>query len=143
MKRILAALLIAEALGACTQLSLGSGPMNARFDGAGSTTVSSSGTMVTADGKTLYTFDNDVAGSGKSACNGQCATNWPPLSAKATDAGTELNTASHGDWTVIARDDGSRQWAYRGKPVYLYAKDQKAGDKTGDGVNNLWHVIVR
>jgi len=40
----------------------------------------------------------------------------------------------------VTRDDGSKQWAYKGKPVYLWGKDQKPGDKTGDGFNNVWHV---
>jgi predicted lipoprotein with Yx(FWY)xxD motif len=137
------AVLLVAALGACTQLSLGGAPMGARFEGAGSTTIASPGILVNSAGMTLYTFDRDVAGSGKSVCNGPCAANWPPLSAKATDAGTELNTGGHGDWSVIVRDDGSRQWAYRGKPIYHYAKDQKPGDRTGDGFNGVWHVVVR
>ncbi len=45
-----------------------------------------------------------------------------------------------GDWTIVTRDDGGKQWAYKGKPVYLWAKDQKPGDKTGDGFNSVWHV---
>ena len=40
------------------------------------------------------------------------------------------------------RDDGKKQWAMKGKPLYYWAKDTKAGDMTGDGVaNNSWHVI--
>ena len=42
------------------------------------------GVLTGPNGMTLYTFDNDKAGSGKSVCNGPCATNWPPL--MATDA---------------------------------------------------------
>ena len=45
-----------------------------------------------------------------------------------------------GDWSIITRDDGSKQWAYKGKRVYNWSKDTKAGDKTGDNFNNLWHV---
>ena len=46
-----------------------------------------------------------------------------------------------GDWTIITRDDGLKQWAYKGKPVYAFAKDTKAGDKTGDGfLNGAWHI---
>jgi predicted lipoprotein with Yx(FWY)xxD motif len=82
---------------------------------------------------TLYTFDRDEANSGKSVCNGPCATNWPPLAA-ATDA------KPAGGYTIITRDDGAKQWAYRGKPLYLWAKDQKPGDMTGQGVNNVWQV---
>src|SRR6185503_1135644 len=46
-----------------------------------------------------------------------------------------------GDWTIIARDDGSKQWAYKGKPVYKYSKDTKAGEMTGDGFNGVWHAV--
>ena len=91
------------------------------------------GVFVGPNGMTLYTFDRDAMGSGKSACNGPCATNWPPLMAGAGDSGS-------GDWSVITRDDGSRQWAYKGKPVYYWAKDAKPGDRTGDGFNNAWRL---
>ena len=92
------------------------------------------GVLATSAGATLYTFDKDVANSGKSVCNAQCATNWPPLAAQASDAAS-------GDWSVVARDDGSKQWAYKGWPLYTYAKDAKAGDTTGDGKGNVWHVV--
>lgn len=91
------------------------------------------GAFVGPSGMTLYTFDRDAAGSGKSVCNGPCATNWPPLAAGA-------GAAASGDWTVVTRDDGARQWAYKGKPVYYWVKDAKPGDRTGDGFNNMWRV---
>ena len=91
------------------------------------------GVLVGPNGMTLYTFDRDAPGSGKSECNGPCATNWPPLTASAGDKAST-------DWTIVARDDGSRQWAYKGKPVYFWVKDAKRGDRTGDGVNNVWHL---
>jgi len=89
--------------------------------------------LVDDKGMTLYIFDRDS--SGKSNCNGQCATNWPPLQA-ATDA------KASGDWTVVTRDDGGKQWAYKGKPLYLWNKDTKPGDVTGDGVNSVWHIAA-
>ena len=61
-------------------------------------------------GMTLYTFDKDTAGSGKSVCNGTCANVWPALSAPA-------DAKPSGDWTVVTRDDGSKQWAYKGRPL--------------------------
>lgn len=91
------------------------------------------GLLTNNAGMTLYTFDKDAAGSGKSVCNGQCAVNWPPLKA---DAGQVSD-----DWSIVTRDDGSKQWAYKGKPLYLWIKDQKPGDKTGDGFNNAWRVV--
>jgi predicted lipoprotein with Yx(FWY)xxD motif len=89
------------------------------------------GMITNAAGMTLYTFDKDEAG--KSMCNGPCAANWPPLM-----AGADAKPAS--DYTIINRDDGGKQWAYKGKPLYYWAKDQKPGDKTGDGFNNVWHI---
>lgn len=125
MKNALVAVLLAAVLGACA--SMGGASMPAKFEG---------GLLVNSEGMTLYTFDRDTAGNGKSACNGPCIALWPAL--KAADA-----DRASGDWSVVTRDDGSRQWAYRGKPVYLWVKDQKPGDKTGDGVNKVWHVITQ
>ncbi|WP_459615334.1 COG4315 family predicted lipoprotein [Bordetella sp. 2513F-2] len=92
------------------------------------------GVLVDARGMTLYTFDKDTAGSGKSACNDACAKAWPPLAAPA-------DAKPQGDWSVVVRDDGSRQWAYRGQPVYLYASDAKPGDRQGDNFRSVWHVV--
>ena len=91
------------------------------------------GMLVGPNQMTLYTFDNDVAGSGKSVCNGPCATNWPPLMAADNDQPS-------GDFTVITRDDGKKQWAVKGKPLYYWVKDSKPGDATGEGVNKVWHA---
>ncbi len=96
--------------------------------------VTSNGVLATPAGATLYTFDKDTANSGKSACNGPCAANWPPLAAQASDAPS-------GDYSIVTRDDGSRQWAYKGWPLYTFAKDAKPGDTTGDGKGNVWHLV--
>jgi len=98
---------------------------------AGAPVKAADGMLAGANGMTLYTFDKDAGG--KSMCNGPCAANWPPLMAGAGD------TAS-GDYSIITRDDGGKQWAMKGKPLYYWVKDAKPGDKTGDGVNNVWHV---
>jgi len=88
--------------------------------------------FVDAKGMTLYVFDKDA--TGKSNCNGPCATNWPPLKAAA-------DAKASGDWSVVTRDDGTKQWAYKGKPLYVWAKDAKPGDTTGDGfLNGAWHI---
>jgi predicted lipoprotein with Yx(FWY)xxD motif len=87
--------------------------------------------LTDAKGMTLYTFDKDEGG--KSACYDKCAVNWPPLIAPA-DAKAE------GKYGLTQRTDGSMQWTYDGKPLYLWIKDAKPGDVTGDGVNNVWHI---
>ena len=86
-----------------------------------------------ANGMTLYVFDKDEAGTAKSACNGPCANNWPPLTAAPDDKPA-------GDYAIMTREDGRRQWCYKGKPLYYWVKDQKPGDTTGDGFNKVWHV---
>jgi predicted lipoprotein with Yx(FWY)xxD motif len=99
---------------------------------AASPAVVGDGVLTGSNGMTLYTFDKDA--DGKSMCNGPCATNWPPLYA------TDSDKAS-GDFGIITRDDGKKQWALKGKPLYYWSKDQKPGDKTGDGfLNGAWHI---
>lgn len=85
-------------------------------------------------GITLYSSDKDTASS--QACVTSCLRTWVPL--KAPEA-----TLAVGDWAPIQRaDDGTRQWAYKGKPVYRYANDNIAGDTTGEGVDKVWHAVV-
>ena len=124
MTRRLALIFAALVLAGCAQLATQAGAAPVK---------TSDGVFVNADGMTLYTFDKDVTGSGKSVCNGPCAANWPPLPAAA-------DASASGDWSIIMRDDGSRQWAYKGKPLYRWIKDQKPGDRTGDGFNNAWRL---
>ena len=92
----------------------------------------SNGMLRDSRGMTLYTFDNDKT-PGQSACNGGCLANWPALIAAA-------DAKPMGDWTVITRNDGAKQWAYKGKPLYTYAKDAKPGDMVGENMGNVWHM---
>jgi len=95
----------------------------------------SDGMLVGTNNMTLYTFAKDTAGSGKSMCNGPCAANWPPLL-------VDGSPAVSGDYSVITRDDGKKQLAYKGMPLYFWVKDTKPGDKTGDGfLNGAWKIV--
>lgn len=92
------------------------------------------GVKVTADGfndakdMPLYTYAADTTPN-KSSCNGGCLAAWPALVATATDK-------DMGDWTVITRDDGSKQWAYKGKPLYTFVRDTPGQPATG--VSAAW-----
>jgi predicted lipoprotein with Yx(FWY)xxD motif len=86
--------------------------------------------LVGPTGMTLYTFANDKE-PGKSACNGPCAENWPPFKPEATAA------APKAPLSIITRDDGSKEYAYKGKPLYYWENDKKAGDATGHGAANV------
>lgn len=86
-----------------------------------------------SNGMSLYVFDRDVAPS-VSTCTGACAAAWPPIAAPA-------NATSVGDWTEVARPDGLKQWAYKGRPLYRYAQELKAGGTYGDG-GGSWHLAL-
>ena len=88
--------------------------------------------LVDSKSMTLYTFDKDMGG--KSMCNGPCAANWPALMAAS-------GSAASGDWTMVTRDDGTMQWAHKGKPLYTWPEDQDPGDKYGDNYNKVWHIV--
>ncbi|AWM89360.1 hypothetical protein DJ564_00385 [Pseudomonas sp. 31-12] len=90
------------------------------------------GMMVDHKGMTLYTFDKDSGG--KSMCNDDCAKNWPPMMAPA-------GATAAGKWSVIKRDDGTSQYAYDGKPLYTFVKDEKPGEMKGDKMKDVWHVV--
>ena len=81
------------------------------------------------NGMTLYTYKKDE--KGESYCYDKCATNWPPYLADAS-------ANAEGDYTLVERKDGKKQWALKGMPLYFWIKDAKKGDATGDGVGKVW-----
>jgi predicted lipoprotein with Yx(FWY)xxD motif len=85
------------------------------------------------NGMTLYTFDKDARN--KSNCYDKCAKDWPPFVAA-------TGTKPTGEWTIVERKDGSKMWAYGGKPLYTFINDAKHGDKTGDGAGGVWHIAT-
>lgn len=99
----------------------------------GAPAKTSGGVLTDTSGMTLYVLDNDAANNGKSTCNGPCAANWPPLLAPE-------GARARGDYSIVKRDDGTLQWAYKGKPLYRWVKDQNPGDKSGEGVMRVWHA---
>jgi len=92
------------------------------------------GVLTDAAGMTVYTFDKDSAGSGKSVCNEACAKMWPAVPV------TEERIAA--PYSTVTRDDGAKQLAYKGKPLYLFANDTKPGERKGDKVKDVWHVVA-
>ena len=96
-------------------------------------TRAADGRLIGPNGNTVYTFGKDT--SGMSNCNGQCATNWPPLA-------VAPNAKAMGDYSIVTRSDGTRQWAYKGQPLYYFVKDTKPSDMMGDGVmEGNWKVV--
>jgi predicted lipoprotein with Yx(FWY)xxD motif len=97
----------------------------------GTAQVGGAAIYVDGNGMSLYTFDNDAPGV--SNCYDACATNWPPLMAGAY-------AQAQGDFGIIDRKDGGKQWTYKGMPLYTWINDKAPGDVTGDGVKGVWHL---
>jgi len=90
-------------------------------------------TLVDRRGMTLYTRTDEK--DGKSACEKACLDAWSPLAAP-------LAANNMGDWAVLPRSDGTRQWAYQGKRLYFYADDLKPGELKGEGKDNVWRAAI-
>ncbi|HET7429189.1 MAG TPA: hypothetical protein VFJ66_07040 [Gaiellales bacterium] len=85
--------------------------------------------VVNSAGHTLYLFEKDS--NGQSACDGACASYWPPLIS--TGSPVALNGVDQALVGTTKRADGSEQVTYAGHPLYLYVLDRKPGDTTGEG----------
>lgn len=97
------------------------------------TTLSDGRKILSKDGLTVYTFDNDL--SSESSCYDACAKAWPPVLAVAGEAlGQEMG--------LTTRKDGTQQLTYDGAPIYFFAGDGVEGDINGDGLGGVWHIIL-
>lgn len=95
-------------------------------------TLDKNGLLTSRDGRTLYTFDKDAPN--QSRCSAACLAAWPAF--------TVANPAlAGGDFAILVRDDGVQQWTFRGKPLYFFAGDAKAGDVNGDKQGGVWHAL--
>lgn len=91
-------------------------------------------------GKTLYTFKNDVANSGKSVVSGNTAVVWPPFTLASGEPVKPQEIG--GALALITREDGSKQVTYNGMPLYYYNKDVNPGDTNGQGVGGVWFAAT-
>jgi predicted lipoprotein with Yx(FWY)xxD motif len=89
-------------------------------------------------GRTLYIYTKDQGST--SACYGQCASNWPPLTATGpvTITGQFVSQSLVGS---TPRTDGTTQVTYGGKPLYYFKNDTAAGDAKGQGVGGAWYIL--
>jgi predicted lipoprotein with Yx(FWY)xxD motif len=92
-----------------------------------------------SSGMTVYTFTSDVAGNGKSACNGGCLAKWPPLTVAAGAAPSAGDGVTGALATITRADDGTLQVTYNGLPLYFFAGDHAPGDTNGSYPN--WNLV--
>lgn len=96
--------------------------------------------VVDADGMTVYMFDNDTQGGDSSTCEGECATNWPAVTADSDDP--PVAEGIDGELGTIEGVDGEPQVTLNGWPLYYFAGDEAPGDINGQGVNDVWWVLT-
>ena len=91
------------------------------------------GVLADAAGRTLYVFYKDAPGKGN--CAGGCLAVSPASNAEAA-------ATAQGNFGLI-EIEGARQWTVKGKPLYYFSGDTKAGERNGDGSGGVWHVALR
>jgi predicted lipoprotein with Yx(FWY)xxD motif len=98
--------------------------------------------LVDEEGMTLYYFQKDQKGSGKSKCEGACAEAWPPLLTEGKpEAMKGVKAAMLG---TIKRKDGTTQVTYAGWPLYTFVEDKKPGEDNGTdskGFGASWYPL--
>ncbi len=62
-----------------------------------------------------------------------CADKWPPFI-----AGPDAKAS--GDWSLIVREGGVKQWSYQGRPLYTSMKDRRPGDLNGESIANRLRI---
>jgi predicted lipoprotein with Yx(FWY)xxD motif len=88
--------------------------------------------LLTEKRMSVYFWDKDEPD--KSNCHGACEQVWQPVAAPES-------AKPHGDWTVIENGTASRQWAYRHKPLYTYARDVVPASLDGSVDHPTWHNV--
>jgi len=137
-----AALVFAACGGGGSSSSMGSSSSRSTATTVSTKRVDDKSVLVDADGKALYTSDQEVGGMVK--CTGACLQFWDPL----TIQGQPTGTVNGGTLGVLARPDGKTQVTFNGDPVYRFAEDQ-SGSLKGDGVDDAfggqqftWHAVM-
>jgi predicted lipoprotein with Yx(FWY)xxD motif len=96
--------------------------------------------LVNINEAALYRFAKDSVDPSESNCDGDCATQWPPVTVK--DGGAVfLDGVADDQVDAIRRSDGQIQLTVGGSPVYRFTGDSKPGDLKGQGVNGTWFAV--
>ena len=89
-----------------------------------------------------YYFNKDIQGTTfagpRSVCTGDCLANWPAFY---TDTLILTRTINSANFTSFTREDGKKQLAYQGWPLYYSTKDKQPGDTNGEGTDSVWYLI--
>ena len=90
--------------------------------------------LTTTRNESIYSHDADTAQT--SACDNECLRAWQPIVAPALARETD-------EWTVFERSPGVRQWVFRGKPLYTYARDMRSWSQHGSDLPGWSNVYTQ
>lgn len=90
--------------------------------------------LVTLENMSIYTFDKDTPT--RSNCRDACVEEWTPIVAAAT-------VIPQGEWSTILRTDGTKQWTFRGRPLYTHKTDSKLRSYEGGDVPGWRNVFTQ
>jgi predicted lipoprotein with Yx(FWY)xxD motif len=141
----LLATLGALAVGAVAVAGASSGSASAAKKSSGAATVTVRKTklgsiIVDGSGRTMYLFEKDKGG--KSACNGACATAWPPLM---TSGKPKATGGAEAKLLGTTKRSNGTQVTYAGHPIYAFQGDSKPGQTNGQGSKAFgaeWYVLA-
>lgn len=93
--------------------------------------------LTTTKGRTLYSLSAET--KGRFICTGTCLSIWHPLVVKAG-----VKPIGPVKLSTIERPDGRTQVTYKGRPLYSFGGDTKAGQANGEGIKDVgtWHAAA-
>jgi predicted lipoprotein with Yx(FWY)xxD motif len=93
--------------------------------------------LTTTKGRTLYSLSAETGG--RFICTASCVSTWRPLTVP--DGVKPKGPVKLG---TIERPDGKTQVTFKGRPLYSFTGDSKAGDVNGEGIKDVgtWHAAV-
>jgi predicted lipoprotein with Yx(FWY)xxD motif len=94
--------------------------------------------VVTGQGRAVYRFDEDMPGSGRSACTGTCGNLWHAVT---TTSSAPSGSSLTGTLGTIPASGDTKQLTLDGHPLYTYAGDSASGQIGGEGVMHLWWLV--
>jgi predicted lipoprotein with Yx(FWY)xxD motif len=91
--------------------------------------------LTTTKGRTLYSLS--VEKNGKFICTASCLSVWHPLMVPAG-----VHPTGPVKLGTVERPEGGTQVTYKGRPLYRFGGDSKAGQANGEGIKDVgtWHA---
>lgn len=84
--------------------------------------VASGRLLGTATGFSIYAYDRDTPL--RSHCTGPCLLDWKPVLAGEA-------AIAKGEWSIVERESGVKQWAFRKRPLYTRVAESKVRSLEG------------